>query len=447
MSDSPATTDRRPPADTSEAAFRQWLRRLVTGAAELKAFDAGEIDAVMDRDSGSAVLLPEAQSALHDSSRIVLSALDALPGEVCVLDSNGVVVMANKAWRASGTAHARAGLDVRAGENIFSACRDVPESERVYAADMTEGLRQVLTRMRQSLICRYVCHASKPRCVCTFTIAAIAGDGPTSAVITREWKREHVATKHSRGAALRKPGGKSSQDGAEPARIGASNRVLAALPPGEYAQLASGLEEVKLTYGQVLYEPGEPMHEVYFPSDCLVSLLTLVEGHRALEVGLVGREGMIGARLALGAAISSVRALVQGTGTALRMTSARFLREFRRGPSLQRALFQFTDSLMIQISQTAACNRFHMVEARLARWLLMTAERMASSEFHLTHEFLADMLGVRREGVTVAACALQERKLISYRRGDITIIDTQGLEAASCSCYRYVQAQAQAATD
>jgi len=434
MNDAPLSTNRHRAPDTSEAAFRQWLRRLVTGTAELKAFDAGEIDAVMDRDSGSAMLLPEAQSALHDSSRIVLSALDALPGEVCVLDSNGVVVMANKAWRVSGTENARAGLDVRAGENIFSACRDVPESERVYAADMTEGLRQVLTRMRQSVICRYVCHASKPRRVCTFTIAAIAGDGPANAVITREWKSEHRPTKHPRS-------------NAEPARVGAGNHVLAALPPREYTQLVSGLEEVKLTYGQVLYEPGDPMHEVYFPCDCLVSLLTLVEGHRALEVGLVGREGMIGARLALGAATSSVRALVQGTGTALRMNSARFLREFRRSPSLQRTLFQFTDSLMIQISQTAACNRFHIVEARLARWLLMTSERMASSEFHLTHEFLADMLGVRREGVTVAACALQERKLISYRRGDITIIDTHGLEAASCSCYRYVQAQAQAATD
>jgi CRP-like cAMP-binding protein len=419
---------------TSEAAFRQWLRRLVTGAAELKAFDAGEIDAVMDRDSGSAVFLPEAQSALHDSNRIVLSALDALPGEVCVLDSNGVVVMANKAWRASGITHARAGLDVRAGENIFSACRDVPESERAYAADMTAGLREVLTRMRQSLTCRYVCHASRPQRVCTFTIAAIAGSGPANAVITRDWSREPGSAGTPRVRAHTKRG-----DIAVALRAGATNRLLAALPPREYARFASGLERVTLTYGQVLYEPGEPMHDVYFPTDCLVSLLTLVEGHRALEVGLVGREGMIGARLALGAATSSVRALVQGTGSAMRMHSARFLREIRRSPALQRALFQFTDTLMIQISQTAACNRFHMVEARLARWLLMTADRMASSEFHLTHEFLADMLGVRREGVTVAASSLQHRNLIRYRRGNIIILDTPGLEATSCPCYRYLK--------
>ena len=417
--------------DKTDPAFRHWLRRLVTGADELKAFDAGEIDAVMDRDSGSAVLLPEAQSALHDSNRVALSVLDALPGEVCVLDTNGMVVMANKAWRVSGFAHARAGLDVRAGENMFSACRDVPESEREHAAEISAGLRQVLTRMRQSLRSRYVCHAAKTRCACTFTIAAIAGEGAVNALVTREWSSEtKVAKGPMRHAAM--------------ARADARNHLLAALPPKEYARLASGLESVQLTYGEVLYEPGEPMHDVYFPGDCLVSLLTLVEGHRALEVGLVGREGMIGARLALGAATSSVRALVQGTGMAMRMSSARFLKEFRRCPALQRTLFQFTDTLMIQISQTAACNRFHIVEARLARWLLMTSERMASPKFHLTHEFLADMLGVRREGVTVAACALQQRQLISYRRGDITILDTPGLEAASCSCFRYLQVQAAA---
>src|SRR5688572_30569881 len=134
--------------DKSQAAFAQWVRRQVTGAAELRAFDAGEIDAVMDRDSGSAVLLPEAQSALHDSNRIALSALDALPGEVCVLDANGVVVMANKAWRAAGAAHEHSGLDLRAGENIFVACGDVPESEREYATAVSDAVRQVLTRTR-----------------------------------------------------------------------------------------------------------------------------------------------------------------------------------------------------------------------------------------------------------------------------------------------------------
>jgi CRP-like cAMP-binding protein len=223
------------------------------------------------------------------------------------------------------------------------------------------------------------------------------------------------------------------------ARARSPNRLLAALPAREYKRLLSGLETVKLTYGEVLHEPGERMRHVYFPSDCLVSLLTVVEGHQALEVGLVGREGMVGSRLALGITASSIRALVQGTGTAVRMTSARFLQEFRRSPELQRALFHFTDALMLQVTQTAACNRFHVVEARLARWLLMTRERLPSGEFHLTHEFLADMLGVRRVGVTSAAGALQRRKLIRYQRGIITILDQQGLEGAACSCYRHLQ--------
>ena len=210
-------------------------------------------------------------------------------------------------------------------------------------------------------------------------------------------------------------------------------------PPNDYARLEKDLEPVTIDYGQVLYEPGETMRDVYFPGNSLVSLLTLVEGHRALEVGLVGREGMIGARLAMGATKSSVRALVQGTGTAMRMNAECFLREFHRSQTLQRALLTFTDRLMIQISQTAACNRFHVVEARLARWLLMTAERMQSAAFHLTHGFIADMLGVRREGVTVAAIALQRRGIIRYRRGNITILDHQSLQSACCSCYRHLQ--------
>jgi CRP-like cAMP-binding protein len=240
------------------------------------------------------------------------------------------------------------------------------------------------------------------------------------------------------GATRRRPRAPASRIAAL-ARAGTLNRLLAALPPKEYEQLLPALEPVKLTYGDVLYEPGEEMQYVYFPNDCLVSLLTVVESHRALEVGLVGREGMIGSRLALGITASPVRALVQGTGTAVRMKSARFLRAFRRSPALQRLLFRFTDALMLQVTQTAACNRFHVVEERLARWLLMTRERMPSGEFHLTHEFLADMLGVRRVGVTSAASALQRQKLIRYRRGVITILDQRGLEAAACSCYRHVQ--------
>ena len=299
---------------------------------------------------------------------------------------------------------------------------------------MAIGLRKILTGMRQSLRFRYVCPSPRGRSVFTLTMAATSAPGPVNALLTREWHSEPRQAGKISGAASRKV-----RRIATAARAGAENRLLAALPPKDYAQLASGLEPVTITYGEVLYEPGEPMREVYFPGNCLVSLLTLVEDHRALEVGLVGREGMIGARLALGAARSSVRALVQGTGTAMRMNAKRFLREFRRSQALQRVLLQFTDSLMVQISQTAACNHFHLVEARLARSLLMTAERMRSAEFHLTHEFLAEMLGVRRVGVTMAASALQRRGFIRYRRGNITILDQQGLEAACCPCYRHLQ--------
>ena len=435
MIGAPLSTDQRHAPDRTEAAFKDWLRRLVTGAAELAAFDAGEIDAVMDRDSGSAVLLPAAQTALHDSSRIVLSALDSLPGEVCVLDATGVVVMANKTWRAFGTAQRGAGLGVPEGGDFFAACRSAPESERAQADAIAAGLRRVLAGVRQSLRFRYVCHSTRKPREFTLTIAAIAGADPVNAVVTREWRKERSRGRDSRAQSLRKLSRITTT-----ARVAAENQLLAVLPANDYARLMKGLEPVKLTYGEVLYQPGDYMREIYFPGDCLVSLLTLVEGHRALEVGLVGREGMIGARLALGASTSTVRALVIGTGTAMRMKSEHFLREWRRSPALQRVLLRFIDDLMTQISQTAACNRFHIVEARLARWLLMTGERMRSSNFHLTHEFIAQMLGVRREGVTLAASALQRRKLIEYRRGDITILDQPGLEAASCSCYHYLKA-------
>jgi CRP-like cAMP-binding protein len=217
-----------------------------------------------------------------------------------------------------------------------------------------------------------------------------------------------------------------------------ANRLLAALPRKAYLRLLPGLVPVELGFGEVLYEPGKPIRDVYFPGQSLVSLLTLVEGHLALEVGLVGREGMVGVPLALGVDASPVRALVQGGGQAMRMNAARFRKELGSSAPLQRELHHYIHALMSQISQTAGCNRFHIVQSRLARWLLMTRDRVRSAEFRMTHEFLSHMLGVRRVGVTEAAGALQRRKLIEYSRGRIRILDHRGLEAAACACYERI---------
>ena len=218
-----------------------------------------------------------------------------------------------------------------------------------------------------------------------------------------------------------------------------ANSLLAALPRKDYQHLLSSLEPVTLTFGEILYEPARPIRHVYFPCDSLVSLLTLIDGHMALEIGLVGREGMLGIPLALGIKDSPVRALVQGAGTALRMKATRFRSEHKKYGSLQRELNRYIHERIVQITQTAACNRFHPVEARLARWLLMTRDRMGTNHFHHTQELLGNMLGVLRVAVTNAAGALQRRKLISYRRGEINILDGKGLEAAACACYQIVK--------
>lgn len=217
------------------------------------------------------------------------------------------------------------------------------------------------------------------------------------------------------------------------------NSLLAALSRNDRGRLIAGLEPVKLKFGEVLYEPGEKIRHVYFPRNSLVSLLVLADGHLALEVGLIGREGMVGVPLVLGAATSSARALVQGAGTALRMATPRFCRELERGGALPRELYRYVHALMAQISQSAACNRFHVVERRLARWLLMTHDRVKSDRFRMTQEFLAHMLGVRRVGVTTAAQTLQKRKLVRYSRGEITVLDRAGLESAACRCYDVVR--------
>jgi CRP-like cAMP-binding protein len=222
-------------------------------------------------------------------------------------------------------------------------------------------------------------------------------------------------------------------------QVSIPNRLLAALPRKEYRKLLSVLEPVELAFEEVLYEAHARIRHVYFPNDCLVSMLTTVDNGRAAEVGLIGSEGMVGVPVALGIGASPFRALVQGGGTAMRMTVADFQRVFSESAALRRELYLFTHLLMIQIAQTAACNRFHAVKQRMARWLLMTHDRANSNEFPITQEFLALMLGVRRVGVHLAARALQERKLIAYRRGTVTILDHRGLVAAACGCYKTVK--------
>jgi CRP-like cAMP-binding protein len=218
-----------------------------------------------------------------------------------------------------------------------------------------------------------------------------------------------------------------------------ANQVLASIPPREFRRLEAALEPIMVRFGDVLYEPGKPIRHVYFPLDSLISLLTAVDKRRTLEVGMVGNEGMAGMPFILGMGVSGVRALVQGGGDALRMAAAPFRIEFDRNPALQDALYRYTYALMAQISQTAACNRFHEGEERLARWLLMTRDRVGSDEFLLTHEFLAHMLGLRREGVTEAASALKRRRVIAYSRGNIQILNLSALKASSCACYQIVK--------
>jgi CRP-like cAMP-binding protein len=219
------------------------------------------------------------------------------------------------------------------------------------------------------------------------------------------------------------------------------NRLLAALPRKDYNRLVAQMARVPLPFAAVLYEPGDTIDYIYFPNHSVVSLLSTVEDRSTLEVGIIGNEGMVGLSVMLGVKTSPQRALVQGEGSAMRMKVAAFRKEVSGDGALQKLLYRHIHALMTQIAQSAACNRFHQVEARLARWLLMMHDRIGSDEFRLTQQFLSDMLGVRREGVTFAARSLQKNRLISYSRGHLTILNRAGLEAAACKCYRIIKAE------
>jgi len=217
------------------------------------------------------------------------------------------------------------------------------------------------------------------------------------------------------------------------------NLLLSHLTREQHRVLSPDLQLVKLELGQTLHAPDEKIKHVYFPTTSVISLLASLDNGDSVETGLIGSEGIVGTSIALGVDAGSSLALVQGTGVALRLPSLSLPPFLRNGGIFRQKTFEFINSLFAQTAQTAACNRAHTVSQRLARWLLLTHDRVEGDELELTHELIARMLGSRRAGVSVAANDLREAGLISYTRGRVTVIDRTGLEAASCECYRMVK--------
>jgi CRP-like cAMP-binding protein len=217
------------------------------------------------------------------------------------------------------------------------------------------------------------------------------------------------------------------------------NRLLAALPLEEYKRLLPHLEPFSFSLGEVVYESGGQLDYIYFPTTAIVSLLYIMENGATAEMGLAGNEGVVGIALFMGGNTMPNRAVVQSAGGAIRMKAKELQDEFAQGGQLQRLLLRYTQALITQISQTAVCNRLHSVEQQLCRWLLLSHDRVKADELIMTQELIADMLGVRREGVTVAAGRLQDLGAINYVRGHIKILDRKKLEATVCECYRVVK--------
>jgi CRP-like cAMP-binding protein len=219
------------------------------------------------------------------------------------------------------------------------------------------------------------------------------------------------------------------------------NGLLAGLPREDYERVLPHLRPVSFSLGEVVYESGGQMDHIYFPTSAIISLLYMMENGSSAEMGVAGREGLVGVALFMGGGTMPNRAVVQSAGGAVRMPAGALRGEFARGGAFQRLLLRYTQALLTQMSQTAVCNRLHAIEQQLCRWLLLSHDRLGSDELVMTQELIANMLGVRREGVTAAAGRLQERGLIGYSRGRIRILDRRGLEEAACECYGVVRGE------
>jgi CRP-like cAMP-binding protein len=217
------------------------------------------------------------------------------------------------------------------------------------------------------------------------------------------------------------------------------NRLLAALPRQDYERLLPNFELVRLTPGRILYDVGDMVHHAYFPIGGMISLLSITQNGRTVEIGIVGNEGMTGIPTVLRCNVAPYQVMVQFAGNALRITANALKAEMSRSGQLQEVLLCYTHALLMQVAQSASCNRFHTVEARLCRWLLVSRDRLPTDTLPLTQEFLSYMLGVPRTSVTAVAQTLQERKLIRYIRGKIVILNRSGIESHSCECYRLVR--------
>ncbi len=409
--------------------------RLVKSAPERAAIATGQVDAVVDPASGKVFLLPGAQEALHARQARASSLLALAADWTWEQDENYLFTShAGTAARERGPCEAivpgkplwelglvtRPGLDWRTHRQQLewrATFRDLElgwtnaagdtrwlslDGEPVFdAQDRFRGYRGTL---------RDITHRERLR------------------TLAQAWQARH-AEELEEAPDLSPPGAPGG-----PRFEPMANGLLAALPPEDRQRLVAELKPVALAFGDVLCAPGERIRYVHFPTDALVSLRTSVKDGSAMEVGLVGDEGLVGVSVVLGSDVSTVRAVVLRAGGALRMSAARFRRLFRDSLPLQAASCCFVQAKLAQARQTAACARFHLLEARLAGWLLGASERIGSDNLHFTQDTLATVLGVRRAGITRAASELERRRLISYGRGDIRVLDHQGLEAASCGC-------------